>query len=361
MVDCKLPHNPPVITMAHGGGGRAMARLLEEVVFANVRSEELNERHDSAVLTIERNLAINPRSPIERDAPRLPPRIAFTTDTYVVTPRFFPGGDIGKLAVFGTVNDLAMAGAMPLALSLALLLEEGFPIDELSRILTSVQEACNEADVRVVTGDTKVTERGKGDGLYITTAGIGVVRQGCLLAPNQIREGDALIVSRDIGRHGAAILSVREHLSFEPAITSDCSPLAAPMLSLLDAGIDVHAGRDLTRGGLGGSLCELAMASHTNFLVRENDIPVSPAVSGACELTGLDALYLACEGAMVLFVPEDQASWACALLRKFPACINAQIIGNVVGSGEGEVELQTAFGGSRRLTLPTGAELPRIC
>lgn len=335
--------------MAHGGGGRAMARLLDDVVFRHVQSVELSARHDSAVLDFGGAL----RQPGAS--------VAFTTDTYVVSPLFFPGGDIGRLAVFGTVNDLAMAGATPVALSLALLLEEGFPLAELSRVTASIQAACAEADVRVVTGDTKVVDRGKGDGLYITTSGVGLVRPGVRVAPDRIAEGDAILVSGDIGRHGIAILGVREHLGFEPPVPSDCAPLAAPVAALLDAGIDLHAARDLTRGGLAAALCELSRTAGVALRIEETSVPVSAEVAAACELFGFDPLHVACEGRMALFVPAADAERACSILRAFPACEGAVRIGAVESAGEAGVEMRTRLGGRRIIDLPSGELLPRIC
>lgn len=345
---CPVPLAPGVVTMAHGGGGRAMQRLLDEVVFRHVESVELAARHDSAVLDFGGAL---------RGAGAT---VAFTTDTYVVSPLFFPGGDIGRLAVFGTVNDLAMAGATPVALSLALLLEEGFPLAELERVMASVQAACREADVRVVTGDTKVVDRGKGDGLYITTSGVGVVRPGVRVAPDRIREGDAILVSGDVGRHGIAILGVREHLGFEPEVASDCAPLAAPVAALLDAGIDLHTARDLTRGGLAAALCELSRAAEKALRVEEMAIPVPAEVAAACELLGLDPLHVACEGRMALFVPADAAERALAILKEYKMCNNPARIGTVA-AGEPSVEMETRLGGRRIIDLPSGAQLPRIC
>jgi hydrogenase expression/formation protein HypE len=360
--DCPVPLASEVVTMAHGGGGRAMARLLSDVVFRHVRSRELDARHDSAVLDL--GSALRSVSPARgahalRDAG---PKVAFTTDTYVVSPLFFPGGDIGKLAVYGTVNDLAMSGAAPVALSLALLLEEGFPLADLARVTASIQAACDEAGVRVVTGDTKVVDRGKGDGLYITTSGVGVVRPGVHVAPDRISEGDVILLSGDIGRHGMAILGAREHLGFEPPIPSDCAPLAAPVAALLDARIDLHAARDLTRGGLGAALCELAETRGAALHLEETAILVSPEVSAACELFGLDPLYVACEGRMVLFVPAAQAERACEAVSEYPMCTGARTIGSVRSvPGTGSVEVRTRLGGRRVIDLPSGAELPRIC
>lgn len=348
-IDCPVPLAPSVVTMAHGGGGRAMQRLLDGVIFRHVQSEELSARHDSAVLDFGGAL----RSPGAR--------VAFTTDTYVVSPLFFPGGDIGRLAVFGTVNDLAMAGATPVAISLALLLEEGFPLADLERVTASIQAACREADVRVVTGDTKVVDRGKGDGLYVTTSGVGLVRPGVRVAPDRIQEGDAILASGDLGRHGIAILGVREHLAFEPPVPSDCAPLAAPIAALLDEGIDLHAARDLTRGGLCAALCELSRTAGVAMRVEETAIPVSSEVAAACEIFGFDPLHVACEGRMVVFVPEAQAERACSILRGFSACEGAVRIGAVGRTGEASVEMRTRLGGRRIIDLPSGEMLPRIC
>lgn len=348
--DCPVPLTPSVVTMAHGGGGRAMARLLDEVVFRDIRSRELDARHDSAVLDLGGAL---------RQAGAA---IAFTTDTYVVSPLFFPGGDIGRLAVFGTVNDLAMAGAVPVAISLALLLEEGFPLAELARVTASIQAACDEAEVRVVTGDTKVVDRGKGDGLYVTTSGVGLVRPGVRVAPDRTTEGDAILVSGDIGRHGIAILGVREHLGFEPPVKSDCAPLAAPMAALLGAGIDVHAARDLTRGGLCAALCELSRSAGVAMDIDEVSIPVSGEVAAACELYGFDPLHVACEGRMVVFVRAADAERACSVLREYEPCAGATRIGAVrAAAGEPFVEMRTRLGGRRLVDLPSGEMLPRIC
>ncbi|MEZ4301566.1 MAG: hydrogenase expression/formation protein HypE [Polyangiaceae bacterium] len=361
--ECPVPQASEVITMAHGGGGRAMGRLLDDVILRHLRSLELDERGDSAVLDLGgalRSVAPARGAGALRDAG---PRVAFTTDSYVVSPRFFPGGDIGALAVFGTVNDLAMAGAEPVALSVSLLLEEGFALAELSRVAASIQAACDAAGVRVVTGDTKVVDRGKGDGLYITTSGIGVVRPGVRVAADRIEPGDAVLLSGDLGRHGMAILGAREHLGFEPAIESDCAPLNGPMTALLDARVDVHAARDLTRGGLAAALCELSGKRGARVVIEEERVLVSPEVSAACEILGLDPLHVACEGRMVLFVPGAKAERACEVLREFEVSAAARSIGLVERVDEvgGLVEMRTRLGGRRVLDLPSGAELPRIC
>lgn len=346
---CPAPLPPKVVTLAHGGGGLAMARLLDEVIFRDIRSPELSQRHDSAALDFGGLLQ------------KAGARVAFTTDTYVVSPLFFPGGDIGKLAVYGTVNDLAMAGGEPFALSLALLLEEGFPLSELSRVTASIQAACDHADVRIVTGDTKVVPRGKGDGLYVTTSGVGLIRPHVRVAPDRIGERDCVLVSGDIGRHGIAVLGAREGLGFETPVESDCAPLAAPMKALLDAGIDVHAARDLTRGGLAAALCELSRAAEMTITLEEDRVPIAKEVGAACELFGLDPLHVASEGRMVLFVaPQDEAR-ARAILMEYEQCSHAARIGTVERGAEPRVEMRTLLGGRRLIDLPSGELLPRIC
>ncbi len=338
---CPLPAPPDaVVHLADGGGGRRMRALLAEHIAPILGSAAL--RHDAAVL------------------PALPPghRPAISTDGFVVKPWAFPGGDIGQLAVFGTLNDLAMAGAAPLALSLALILEEGLPYADLDRVLRSVRQAADAAGIAVATGDTKVVGRGQADPLYLTTTGIGSVAPGVDIGPWRIRAGDALIVSGDVGRHGAAILSQREGLAFESPLLSDCALLWPQVSPLLSAGLPVACLRDATRGGLGATLDELSQASGLAFDVAEPNIPVHPLVSAACELTGLDPLFLANEGRFLLVLPAPAAAAAMALLHAagaFPARIGT------VTEGPPEVRLHGPFGGTRRLLLPAGEALPRIC
>lgn len=344
---CPVPLAPGVVTMAHGGGGRAMQRLLDEVVFRHVDSVELAARHDSAVLDFGGAL---------RGAGAT---VAFTTDTYVVSPLFFPGGDIGRLAVFGTVNDLAMAGATPVAISLALLLEEGFSLSELERVMASVQAACREADVRVVTGDTKVVDRGKGDGIYVNTAGLGVVEHALAIRPASVRPGDAILVSGDLGRHGIALMACREGLEFETRLESDSAPLWEQVQALLAAGVEVRCLRDLTRGGLSSALVEIAEASGHLLVVDEARVPVHEEVRGACELLGLDPMYVANEGRLVTFVPPSQAERALEALAS--AGGDPCRVGQVEGPGRGSVRLRTALGVERPLDMLSGEQLPRIC
>jgi len=331
------------VVMAHGGGGRLMHQLIESVFLPAFDSPELEARHDSAVVDI---------------APR---RLAFTTDSYVVRPLFFPGGDIGTLAVNGTVNDLAMSGARPLALSAAFILEEGLPFDVLSRVVASMRDAAAAAGVRVVTGDTKVVDKGKGDGLFVTTAGVGVIEHGLTIAPSSVRPGDRIVLSGDIGRHGMAIMAVREGIEFEATIESDCAPLAAPVLALLEAGIDVHCLRDLTRGGLAAALNEIASTAGVGVTVDERAIPVGEAVHGACEILGFDPLYVANEGRLVAFVAPGHAERAVAILSRFDLCRDAAIIGQADPGPAGLVTLKSLIGATRIVDLLSGEQLPRIC
>lgn len=340
---CPLPLAADQVLLAHGGGGKLMRRLIEELILPAVGNDPLlRALHDGAAFTVEGA------------------RLAFTTDSYVVRPLIFPGGDIAQLAVNGTVNDLAMCGARPLVLSAALIVEEGLPLDLLRRLMESLGQAAAAAQVRVVTGDTKVVDRGKGDGLFINTAGIGLVVAPRPVEPAAIRPGDAVLLSGDIGRHGIAIMASREGLAFETAIESDCAPLAGSVLALLDAGIEVHCLRDLTRGGLGAALIEIARTAGRRIEVTEPAIPVRPDVGAACELLGFDPLFVANEGRFVAFVPADEAARAQAILRAVPASAGAVVVGAVGGAGD-EVIMTGPLGTARVLDLPSGEQLPRIC
>jgi hydrogenase expression/formation protein HypE len=342
-LSCPLPLRHDTIQLAHGGGGRIMRELLEKVMLPAFRNEALDARHDSALLELGGA------------------RLAFTTDTYVVQPRFFPGGDIGKLAVYGTVNDLAMGGATPRYLSLGLILEEGYAIEELRRVVDSIRVAADQCGVSIVTGDTKVVDRGKGDGVFINTAGIGLVPAGVEIGPHRVKPGDAVILSGDVGRHGIAVMSQREGLVFQTPIESDCAPLHGLVSALLEGGIDVHCLRDATRGGLASVLNEIATDAKVGIEAIESDIPVEEGVSGACEMLGLDPLYVACEGRMVAFVPGDQANKVLALLRANPGGAGACCIGSVSCENPGMVSLKTSLGTRRILDLLSGEQLPRIC
>lgn len=346
-LDCPVPHLPSTIQLAHGGGGRMMRRLIQSIFYKAFASPALLEHHDSAVLDL--------------GAPENGRKIAITTDAYVVSPLFFPGGDIGRLSVIGTVNDLAMAGARPSHLTASFILEEGLALNTLERVAASMRAAADESGVQIVAGDTKVVDRGKGDGIFITTSGVGLIPTGITIAPRRVLPGDVILVSGDLGRHGIAILSVREGLAFEAPIESDCAPLHESIAALINAGVDIHCARDLTRGGLSAALNEIAEDAGLHITVNEAAIPVSEPVSGACEMLGLDPLYVACEGRMALFVAAPDADRALAILRSLPVSREASIIGSVASSPAGSVALKTRLGGTRALDLLSGEQLPRIC
>jgi len=331
------------ITIGHGGGGKLTQELIDGIfrpAFAHAAQEC---RHDGAVLKLSGV------------------RLAFTTDAHVVSPLFFPGGNIGRVAVNGTVNDLLMCGARPLWLSAGFVLEEGLPIETLRRVAASMSAAAAAAGVGIVTGDTKVVERGKGDGLYVTTAGIGVIEHALTIAPAAIRPGDAIVLSGDIGRHGMAIMATREGLAFESPIESDCAPLVEPVQALLAAGLQVHCLRDLTRGGLATALVELAEASGLTFGINEAAVPVTEAVRGACEILGLEPLYVANEGRFVCILPEVQAPSALEILQRTVPGGPPAVIGRVRAQTAGEVLLRSVIGAERILYRLSGEQLPRIC
>lgn len=339
-LNCPLPFEQyPQVLLAHGGGGRLMHQLIEDMFLAAFQPEPA-WRHDAASLALSGD------------------RLAFTTDSYVVTPLFFPGGDIGSLAVYGTVNDLAMAGARPRYLSLSFILEEGLPMETLWRVVQSIRAAADQSQVRIVTGDTKVVDRGKGDGIFINTAGIGTLEYDHDFGPTAIQPGDVVLLSGDLGRHGIAILSAREGLGFETTIESDAAPLAIAVLDLLNQ-CPVHCLRDLTRGGLASALNELALSANLSIHIEPAAISVHPEVQGACELLGLDPLYVANEGRFVAFVPPAAAAAALDCLRQYhPA---AQIIGTVTDDQSAQVISRSAIGPERILGFLSGEQLPRIC
>jgi hydrogenase expression/formation protein HypE len=344
-LNCPLPIGQyERVLMAHGGGGQLMQQLLDRLVQPAFDNPYLAARHDSAVFESGGQ------------------RFAFTTDSYVVKPLFFPGGDIGKLAVCGTLNDLAMAGARPLFLSSALIIEEGFPVDALRRVLESMAAAARAAGVFIVTGDTKVVERGRGDGLYINTAGIGRLDPGTpAIQPAAARPGDVILVNGDIGRHGIAIMAQREGLALETTLESDCADLSGLVGRLLDAGVDLHVLRDLTRGGLASALIEIAEAAGVGMALEEDAIPVREAVQGVCEILGFDPLHVANEGRMALVLPESQAAAALAVLRGHPLGEGAALIGRLMDGPAGQVRIRTPFGTERLLLRLSGEQLPRIC
>ncbi len=331
------------IQLAHGGGGLLMHQLLEKMILPSFSNPQLAKRHDGAILQFGNS------------------RIAFTTDSYVVHPLFFPGGDIGSLAINGTVNDLAMCGAKPVALSVALILEEGLPLATLQRVVESMRQAANQAGVLLVTGDTKVVDKGKGDGLYINTAGIGEVNHSLHIEPESVRAGDAILLSGDIGRHGMAIMSAREGLSFESPIESDCAPLHEPILALLEEKIIIHCLRDLTRGGLATNLVEIAQGARMAIHFDETAIPVREDVRSACEILGFDPLYVANEGRFIVFLPAAQTDRALDLLRHFPVGAEACKIGEVRDHPAALVTMTTRYNSSLVIDMLSGEQLPRIC
>ncbi|MGA9778013.1 MAG: hydrogenase expression/formation protein HypE [Limisphaerales bacterium] len=333
----------PHVLMAHGGGGRLMHQLIGKMFLAAFRNPLLEMQHDSTVVELTGK------------------KLAFTTDSYVVRPLFFPGGDVGSMAVHGTVNDLAMSGARPRYLSAALIIEEGLPMETLWKIACSMQEAAQRCGVQIITGDTKVVDKGKGDGVFINTAGIGVVEHDQKIAPQNVRAGDAVLVSGDLGRHGMAIMAVREGLQFESAIESDSAPVHEIVLELLKAGVEIHCLRDLTRGGLASALNEIAEGSRVRIEVEEKSIPVREDVHAACEMLGLDPLHVACEGRLVAFVAAKDAERALEIMRGQSTGAGSAAIGRVVESAAPLVTLKSTIGASRILDMPSGEQLPRIC
>jgi hydrogenase expression/formation protein HypE len=342
--ECPVPlTDAQHILLGHGSGGKLTARLIEDLILPAFRNPALERLDDQAIV------------------PFGGARLAFTTDSYVVTPIFFPGGDIGELAVNGTVNDLAMGGARPLYLSLALILEEGLALEELQRVIASVRRAAERAHVEVVTGDTKVVGRGSGDKIFINTTGIGIVPPGVDLSSSRVESGDRILVSGPIGDHGIAILSRREGLEFDGQIESDTAPLHELVAALLETEPSVHALRDPTRGGVAATLVEIATRQRLGIEVDESAVPVRDAVRGACEILGLDPLLVANEGKLVAFVPQAAAEGALLALQRHPLGREARIIGRVTAEHPGFVSLRTPIGGQRILDLPFGESLPRIC
>ena len=329
--------------MSHGSGGRAMAQLIDELFVAQLDNELLRQGNDQARF----------------DPP--PGRMVMSTDGHVISPLFFPGGDIGSLAVHGTINDVAMAGARPLYLAVGFILEEGFPLADLARIVESMARAATAAGVPVVTGDTKVVEQGKADGIFITTTGVGVVPDGVDVSGDRARPGDTVLLSGSIGDHGVAVMSKRENLSFETSIESDSAALHDLVAAMVREVPGVRCLRDPTRGGLATTLNELARQSGVGMRIRETSVPVKPAVAAACELLGLDPLYVANEGKLVAICPSGDAERLLAAMRMHPLGAEAAIIGEVVADEHGFVQMETAFGGSRVVDWLAGEQLPRIC
>jgi len=331
------------VDMTHGSGGRAMAQLIDELFVPAFANQWLAAGNDHAAFAV-------PAS-----------RLAIATDAHVVSPLFFPGGDIGSLAVHGTVNDVAMSGAQPLYLSASFILEEGFALADLKRVVDSMAHAAREAGVAIVTGDTKVVERGKADGVFITTTGVGVIPHGVHIGGERARAGDAILVSGTLGDHGVAIMSLRENLGFETAIESDSAALHRLVAALLGVTHEIHVLRDPTRGGLATTLNEIARQSGVGMLIDENALPIKPQVQAACEFLGLDPLYVANEGKLVCIAPGEHADALLAAMRAHPLGGDAALVGYVQDDPHHFVQMRTAFGGHRVVDWLTGEQLPRIC
>ena len=331
------------VQMAHGAGGRLSQALMQRVFMPHLHNVFLDQLDDQAKLELQ------------------PGRVAFTTDTYVVSPVFFPGGNIGELAVNGTVNDLAVGGATPLYLSAGFVLEEGFSLAELETIVISMAEAARKAGVMIVTGDTKVVGKGQCDKIFINTSGIGLIREGLSLSCRNLQPGDSIILSGTVGDHGMAIMTSREGLSFQSRITSDSASLNGMIAAVLDANPQLHAMRDPTRGGVAATLNELAVSSSVGIEINESSIPVKAEVRGACELLGIDPLHVANEGKLLLAVATPDAERVLAIIRSFEEGRDAAIIGQVVHDHPGMVVMRTPFGSRRIIDLPLGEQLPRIC
>jgi hydrogenase expression/formation protein HypE len=343
-LSCPLPISDyDCVVMAHGGGGRLSGQLIRKMFFSRFGNEYLNKAHDGAILPLKGN------------------KLAFTTDSYVVNPIFFPGGNIGELAVNGTVNDLVCCGARPLFISLAFIIEEGFLMSDLWKIIISIGEAADKAKVKIVTGDTKVVEKGKGDKIYINTSGVGEIITASEISPNNCSPGDVIIINGPIADHGIAILSKRQDLSFESEIRSDTAALFSMMEPVFENCKSIHVLRDPTRGGLASSLNEIAESSGVGITINEAAVPINETVRGACELLGFDPLYVANEGKILIFVPEDEAEKVIGLLRESSYGKESTIIGRVTENDKGIVKLKTLIGSNRIVDMISGEQLPRIC
>ncbi len=331
------------IVLGHGSGGRLTHQLIERMLLPQFKNELLEPLHDGAIFSLNGV------------------RLAFSTDSYVVNPIFFPGGDIGALAVHGTVNDLAMCGSRPLYLSAAFILEEGFPMEDLWRVVLSMKQAAERAGVALVTGDTKVVDRGKGDKIFINTSGVGVIEPGINIHPMRAQVGDHILINGPIAAHGIAILSVREGLEFESPIESDTAPLNHLVQKMLEASPNIHVLRDPTRGGLASTFNEIAKQVHVGIAVRESCIPIGEPTKGACEILGLDPLYIANEGKLLAFVAPEESHRVLTAMKNHPLGRDSVIIGEVVKEHPGTVVLHTRIGGSRVVDMLSGEQLPRIC
>jgi hydrogenase expression/formation protein HypE len=341
---CPLPiSDHKNIVLAHGSGGKLSHQLIQKMILPAFRNDLLEQLHDGAVFCVDGA------------------NLAFSTDSYVVKPIFFPGGDIGKLAVHGTVNDLAMCGARPLHLSVSFIIEEGFSMRDFSLILQSMREAADATCVNLVTGDTKVVDRGKGDQIFINTSGIGIVRPNIKIQPNGAQIGDKIIVSGEIAIHGIAIMSARESLEFESQIASDSAALHGLVETIFAASQNVHVLRDPTRGGVTSACTEIAESSHVGIRLEERALPISEEVKGACEILGLDPLYVANEGKLLTFVPPNESDRVLSAMRSHPLGQKAAIIGEVINDHPGMVTMKTRVGGTRVVDMLSGEQLPRIC
>lgn len=344
---CPLPlRDHPNIVMGHGGGGKLSAELVEHIFLPAFRNETLDKLGDAAVIPLDGLAGA---------------RLAFSTDSHVVHPLFYPGGDIGSLAVNGTVNDIAMSGAQPIALSAGFILEEGLPLALLAAIAESMGEAARRAGVTIAAGDTKVVDKGHGDGVFINSSGVGLIPEGVHIAADRARPGDVVIVSGEIGLHGVAIMSVREGLEFGTVIESDSAALNGLVAAMLAITRDIHVLRDPTRGGLASTLNEIAQASGVGVAYAEDKLPVPPAVRSACEILGMDPVYIANEGKLVAMVPPAEAEAVLAAMRTHPLGSQAAIIGQVTEEHPGMVVARTGIGGSRVVDMQVGEQLPRIC
>jgi hydrogenase expression/formation protein HypE len=331
------------IVLGHGSGGRLSHQLMKDIIWPAFRNDLLATQHDGAIFNTEKG------------------RMAFSTDSYVIHPIFFPGGDIGELAVNGTVNDLAMCGARPQYLSASLIIEEGLAMEDLWRIVCSMRDAAASAGVLLITGDTKVVDRGKADRIFINTSGVGVVPSGINIDPSRARPGDLIIISGPIASHGISILSVREGLEFESPIESDTAALNGLVETMLEASRNIHVLRDPTRGGVASALNEIAETSHLGIRIHESAVPIRSEVQGACEILGLDPLYVANEGCLLAFVRSEDSNWILDAMKNHPLGRQSAIIGEVVEEDPGVVIMRTRIGGNRIVDMLSGEQLPRIC
>jgi hydrogenase expression/formation protein HypE len=343
-LSCPIPINEyPIITMAHGSGGVLSHQLIEKMFIPAFGNEYLSEGHDGATFNIKEG------------------KLAYTTDSFVVSPIFFPGGNIGDLAVNGTINDLVCCGAKPLYLSVGFILEEGMPMEDLWKIVVSMREAVDRAGVKIITGDTKVVDHGKGDRIFINTSGVGVVPEGIHISPRNSLPGDVIILSGRIGDHGVAIMSARSGLAYETAIVSDTAALDGLAEHIFRATQNIHVLRDPTRGGVATTLNELCQSAKVGMVIDEEKIPVSEEVHGACEILGLDPLYIANEGKLIIILPENEAVRVVEAMKEHPAGRNATVIGRITSEHPGVVRMTTSIGSSRIIDMLTGDQLPRIC